>query len=283
MCRLFGFRSVIQSQVHRSLMDADNALGVQSNEHPDGWGVAFYVDGAPHITRSPTTAIDCALFQRVSGVVASETVLAHVRKKTVGDLSVLNCHPFQYGKWVMAHNGDIRDFPARRAELVQRIAPRLRRYILGDTDSEVLFFLFLTHLAQQGPLQGRLGVEETSSALGNALAEVRSLCDRGFEDNPSLLTTIVTDGTTMVAAEGGKELYWSTHKTRCGDRDSCPSLSDECEAPTKTGYVNHLLFSSERIAGENVWMPMESGELIGVDWRMKLLRTSGHRHLSVVN
>jgi predicted glutamine amidotransferase len=283
MCRLFGFRSVIQSQVHRSLMDADNALGVQSNEHPDGWGVAFYVDGAPHITRSPTTAIDCALFQRVSGVVASETVLAHVRKKTVGDLSVLNCHPFQYGKWVMAHNGDIRDFPARRAELVQRIAPRLRRYILGDTDSEVLFFLFLTHLAQQGPLQGRLGVEETSSALANALAEVRSLCDRGFEDNPSLLTAIVTDGTTMVAAEGGKELYWSTHKTRCGDRDSCPSLSDECEAPTKTGYVNHLLFSSERIEGENVWMPMESGELIGVDWRMKLLRTSGHRHLSVVN
>ena len=283
MCRLFGFRSVIQSQVHRSLMDADNALGVQSNEHPDGWGVAFYVDGSPHITRSPTTALDCALFQRVSGVVASETVLAHVRKKTVGELSVLNCHPFQYGKWIMAHNGDIRDFPTRRAELVQRIAPRLRRYVLGDTDSEVLFFLFLTHLAQQGPLQSRLGVEETSAALRNALGEVRSICDRGTEDNASLLTTIVTDGTTMVAAEGGKQLYWSTYKTRCGDRSTCPSLSDECEAPTKTGYVNHLVFSSERIEGENIWMPMESGEMIGVDWRMKLQRTSGHRHLSVVS
>ena len=56
MCRLFGFRSVIQSQVHRTLMDADNALGTQSTEHRDGWGVAYYVDGAPHITRSPTTA-----------------------------------------------------------------------------------------------------------------------------------------------------------------------------------------------------------------------------------
>lgn len=283
MCRLFGFRSVIQSQVHRSLMDADNALGSQSAEHRDGWGVAFYVDGAPHITRSPTTAIDCALFQRVSGIVASETVLAHVRRATNGENSVLNCHPFQYGKWVMAHNGDIQDFPRHRAELVRRVAPRLRRYILGDTDSEVFFFLFLTQLSQQGPLAGRVGVEETAAALRSTLEEVRSICDVDPDKEPSLLTTIVTDGTTMVAAEGGKELFWSTYKTRCGDRDACPSLSPECEAPSESGYVNHLIFSSEVILGENIWLPLEPGELIGVDWRMKVLRSSGHRHLSVVH
>ena len=283
MCRLFGFRSVIQSQVHRSLMDADNALGSQSAEHRDGWGVAFYVDGAPHITRSPTTAIDCALFQRVSGIVASETVLAHVRRATNGENSVLNCHPFQYGKWVMAHNGDIQDFPRHRAELVRRVAPRLRRYILGDTDSEVFFFLFLTQLSQQGPLAGRIGVEETAAALRSTLEEVRSICDADPDKEPSLLTTIVTDGTTMVAAEGGKELFWSTYKTRCGDRDACPSLSPECEAPSESGYVNHLIFSSEVILGENIWLPLEPGELIGVDWRMKVLRSSGHRHLSVVH
>ena len=99
----------------------------------------------------------------------------------------------------------------------------------------------------------------------------------------SLLTMIVTDGTTMVAAEGGKELFWSTYKTRCADRDTCPSLSPECEAPTESGYVNHLIFSSETIQGENIWLPLEPGELIGVDWRMKLQRTTGQRHLAVVN
>jgi glutamine amidotransferase len=283
MCRLFGFRSVIQSQVHRSLMDADNALGAQSNDHRDGWGVAFYVDGSPHITRSPATALDDVLFHRVSGIVASETVLAHVRRATNGNISVLNCHPFQYGKWVMAHNGDIQDFAKHRPELVQRIAPMLRRYILGDTDSEVLFFMFLTHLSQHGPLSGRIGVEETSMALQSTLEHVRAICDVDPDKESSLLTIIVTDGTTMVAAEGGKELFWSTYKTRCADRDACPSLSPECEAPTESGYVNHLIFSSETIQGENIWLPLEAGELIGVDWRMKLLRTSGHRHLSVVN
>ena len=41
--------------------------------------------------------------------------------------------------------------------------------------------------------------------------------------------------------------------------------------------------NGEVIQGENIWLPLEAGELIGVDWRMKLLRTTGHRHLSVVN
>src|SRR2546430_2252107 len=132
MCRLFGFRSVIPSQVHRSLTAADNALAEQSKAHADGWGVAHYVDGTPHGTRAPSTAVSDAIFHRLSGIVSSETVLAHVRRATVGPKTVLNCHPFQYGKWVFAHNGEIRDFEAKRAALLDEIAPRLRRFILGE-------------------------------------------------------------------------------------------------------------------------------------------------------
>jgi glutamine amidotransferase len=125
MCRLFGFRSVIPSKVHRSLLAAENALGVQSNDHPDGWGVAFYVDGTPHVTRSPLTALGDSLFHKLSGVVASQTVLAHVRKATQGPKTVLNCHPFQYGRWVFAHNGDIPRLDDRRDELMHEISPEL--------------------------------------------------------------------------------------------------------------------------------------------------------------
>ena len=157
MCRLFGFRSVIPSQVHRSLLQADNALGLQSKDHPDGWGVAHYIDTAPHVIRSSQTAISDNLFHRVSGVVASETVLAHVRKATQGVKSVLNCHPFQYGRWVFAHNGDISNFETCREKLVQLISPHLRRFILGDTDSEVIFHLFLSELTRHGPLGRPLG------------------------------------------------------------------------------------------------------------------------------
>lgn len=272
MCRLFGFRSVIPSQVHRSLVGAENALGTQSTAHPDGWGVAFYVDGAPHITRSPTLASVDKIFQRVSGVVAAETVLAHIRKATVGDLSVLNCHPFQHGRWTMAHNGEIRDFERHRAVVMEQVAPRLRRYILGETDSEVIFFLFLTHLASYGPLSNRLGLDAIVPALEATITQVRELCDGDSEASKALLTILITDGTCMAAVQGGKELYWSSHKTRCADRDSCPSLSPECEAPTQTGFVNHLIFSSEPLQGENVWNAMAPGEVVAVDWRMRLER-----------
>lgn len=276
MCRIFGFRSTIQSQVHRSLVAADNALGQLSDMHPDGWGVAYYIDGAPHVTRSPVSAITDQIFHRVSGIVASETVIAHVRKATVGDLSVLNCHPFQYGRWTFAHNGEIRDFEAHRAKLRSEVAPRLRRFILGETDSEVVFFLFLTHLSKHGPLSNRFGVDEVVEALRDTVTAVREMCDGETPESKALLTLLVTDGSTMAATQGGKELHWSTFKTRCGDRDTCPNLAPECEAPTVSGFVNHLIFSSEPIAGENVWHAMDHGEVVGVDWRMRLSKA----HLS---
>ncbi|MCA9622919.1 MAG: class II glutamine amidotransferase [Myxococcales bacterium] len=273
MCRLFGFRSIIPSQVHRSLVDADNALGCQSERHPDGWGVAFYVDGAPHLTRMPSTALDDTLFHRLSGVVSSETVIAHIRKATQGQKTVLNCHPFQFGKWVFAHNGDIPNFVDKREELLAAVAPRLRRFILGDTDSEVVFFILLSHLALYGPLRNRHRVSDVIAATRDAVQQVRSICDRPGQ-HQSLLTFLVSDGMTLVATQGGKELFTSTHKTRCADRDECPHLAPECEAPSQTGYINHLLFSSEVIAGDNIWSELSPGDIVGVDWRMRLER--GH-------
>jgi len=279
MCRLFGFRSVIPSQVHRSLLDADNALGFQSEAHPDGWGVAFYVDGSPHVTRMPSTALDDHLFQRLSGVVSSETVIAHVRKATQGAKTVLNCHPFQYGKWIFAHNGDIPNFDDKRQALKQEIAPRLRRFVLGDTDSEVIFFIFLTQLAGYGPLSSRHGVTDTMEALRTTLALVRKLADDDSDGDKCKLTCLVTDGTTLVAAHGGKELFLSTYKKKCADRDACPHLAPECEAPTETGFINHLLFSSEVIDGDNVWHELSPGDIVGVDWRMHISRNHVDRRV----
>jgi glutamine amidotransferase len=272
MCRLFGFRSVIPSRVHRSLLAAENALGIQSNDHPDGWGVAFYVDGAPHVTRSPLTALGDSLFHRLSGVVSSQTVLAHVRKATQGDKTVLNCHPFQYGRWVFAHNGDIPEFAARREALVAEIAPELARFVLGDTDSEVVFYMFLTELKKGGALGEVRAMGEVVDALRQTVHKVRAICDP-LSSSPSLLTLLVTDGEVLAATQGGRQLFWSSYKNRCSDRERCSSLGPACEAPSTTGHVNHFLVSSEPLSGENVWLPFESGEIVAIDRDMHLYRS----------
>ena len=284
MCRLFGFRSVIPSQVHASLVEAENALGAQSNAHPDGWGVAYYVDGSPHITKSPTHALGDQLFHRLSGLVSSETVLAHVRKATQGNKSVLNCHPFQFGRWVFAHNGDIPGFADGLApRLREEIAPRLRRFVLGDTDSETIFFIFLTLLERHTPLSHRPEIGSVVAAVQGTIERVRAICQGHVRDDLVLLTFIVSDGDVMVATQGGKELSFSTYKRRCPDRGTCPSLSSVCEAPSPDGRVNHLIVSSERLQGSNVWEELAPGDILAVDARMRVVRTGlGRRGLVTI-
>jgi glutamine amidotransferase len=222
--------------------------------------------------RSAERALADQLFHRLSGVVSSETVLAHVRKATQGERSVLNCHPFQYGRWVFAHNGDIPNFNEVREQLREQVPKRLRRFILGDTDSETIFFLLLAELERLGPLDRPYAVDDLITAVRRTTDLVRDLCDRPGAA-PSLLTWIVTDGNCLVGVHGGKELNISTHKRHCPDRDRCASLSPECEAPSSTGFVNHFILSSEPLQGWNVWERLEPGDIVAVDGRMKVSRT----------
>ena len=86
---------------------------------------------------------------------------------------------------------------------------------------------------------------------------------------------MATNGVSLAAIEGGKELYFSPHKKRCPDRDICPHFADVCEHPSTTGFVNHFIVSSEPLSDHNVWIPVETGETLGVDWRMQLSRFPG--------
>jgi glutamine amidotransferase len=280
MCRIFGFRSVLQSGVHRSLMSADNALALQSERHPDGWGVAYYAAGAPHLLRSVQTAMSDQLFRHVSGIVTSETVLAHLRKATQGEMNVLDTHPFQFGTWTFAHNGNVSNFPALRAALVDRVPPVLRRFILGQTDSEVVFYILLGKMAARYDLEQRgYPLDALADAARETIAEVTALAgalhphDAG-PPTENYLTFVVTNGRTMLAHQGGKALNYSVHKQRCSERDTCAYFQQECERFTDKGFVSHLVLSSEPLHGENVWNPMPLGEMVGVDWRMHMQRFS---------
>lgn len=276
MCRIFGFRSVLNSQVNKSLISAENALVQQSERHPDGWGVAYYVANSPHIIKSVDSAIEDKLFQRVSGIVSSETVVAHLRKATQGDHTTINTHPFQYGRWVFAHNGNICDFAKYRQALMDKVAPKLRSYILGDTDSEVIFYLILTHLERFTPLhENHHELPDIISAVRHAIDEIISIIgdysrEEGHEETGNYLTFVLTNGQAMLGFHGGKDIHYSTHKKHCSERDACPFYNNSCENPVSKGKVNHLIFSSEPLRGENIWNLMKAGDLIAIDWQMKI-------------
>lgn len=279
MCRLFGFRSVLESRAHQSLVAAENALLRQSERHPDGWGLAYYVHSHPHIFRSAERAMGSDLFREVSGLVSTTTLLAHIRKATVGEVSLLNTHPFQFANWVFAHNGEVAGFandPDVREALSREVDERFRGFIMGKTDSEMCFYAFLSTLARRIDGLHARGVEVgvVADSLRDTADRIRALGQR-LTGEPSLLTFLVTNGNLMVGYREGRDLFFSTHKTRCPERETCHAFAEPmCEREVAAGgRVNHIVLASEKVAMEpNVWRNIAEGGIAGVDWGMRLYR-----------
>lgn len=277
MCRLFGFRSIITSQVHSSLIHAENALMDQSIKHPDGWGLAYYIENTPHLIRSSVTAMDDHIFEKVSGVVSSQTVMAHIRNATQGDHNILNTHPFQYGPWVFAHNGNIKNLSLIKKELLERVAPNLKRFILGSTDSEIIFFLILTFIQDQFELDKKdVAFDELKKPVEQALKFITNLSGPLLNQNETIPTEnyisfLLTNGITFVGFQGGQPIKYCTHKSKCPERDSCSFFdSGKCESSSDNGsMINHLILTSEEIKGVNVWTDLKPAQFVGIDHEMK--------------
>ena len=272
MCRIFGFRSIINSQVHSSLVHADNALMDQSKKHPDGWGVAYYLENSPHIVKSTECAMDDHIFEKISGVVSSHTVVAHIRKATQGQNNILNSHPFQYGSWVFAHNGNMKDFPSHKTKLLSLIDHDLKPYILGSTDSEIFFFILLTEIKKVHPLSDpNIQLELLFKVVEKSVEKIVRIIGKLINSNNPIptenyLTFILTSGPVMISLHGGQPLNYCTHKTKCPERESCSSYSKICEQPFQNNSkINHLIFSSEKMKGANVWNEMKAGDIMGVN------------------
>jgi glutamine amidotransferase len=279
MCRLFGFKSVINSKVHSSLVHADNALVSQSVKHSDGWGVAYYLENVPHLIKSTDRALDDQIFHQISGIVSSQVVLAHLRKATQGQKTILNSHPFQYGNWVFAHNGNLKGFQSYKEELINLIHIDLKRFILGTTDSEIIFYLLLSHIKKRHCLsKPDIVLSDLKDAIKETCDKITSfsgpLCgDEKPAPTENHLTFIISTGKVMAALNGGQPLFYSTHKSLCSERETCEHFAPICESPVKQQeMINHLVFSSEKLLGENIWQELRPGEMVAVDNQMKFLK-----------
>ena len=109
MCELFGIsanRKVKLDGFLKRFFD-------HSEEHPNGWGIAFLDHQNVSVEKEPVRARDSLyLRNRLSGRIESSKMMAHIRKATIGEISFDNTHPFvkrdESGRmWVLVHNGTI--------------------------------------------------------------------------------------------------------------------------------------------------------------------------------
>src|SRR5450830_935068 len=147
MCQLLGMNSHLPASLTLSFTGFSQRGGgtaqhsdgcgiafFESNGDSPGKGVRFFVDKEGAAT-SPIAKMLC------SYPIKSHNVVAHVRKATVGEITLGNSHPFVrelWGRyWVFAHNGDLKDFDPPLHGSFQPV---------GNTDSELAFCWLMQEL-----------------------------------------------------------------------------------------------------------------------------------------
>lgn len=287
MCRLFGFRSAVGSKAHRSLIEAENALGQQAAMHPHGWGLGYFVDQDAYILKSDDAAHTSERFRLASSRLRSHTLVAHVRRATVGGRDYLNSHPFRFGRWVFAHNGTVFDFDEHFKDwMLEQIPEPRRSLILGTTDSEHTFHYLLSALAEAGmdpkghePPDCSRAAEVLQRAVD---AIYQRSADCGTSDWP-ILNFILTNGEVFFAQRAGKGLWFATQKFVCGDFAICPVQDKVCMAAARPeAPVNHLIVTSEPIGVEDRWETLRQGQMVWLDadWRVGFSEGLHHFQLS---
>ena len=164
MCQLLGMNCNAPTDVTFSFRGFAQRGG-NTDQHADGWGIAFFEGGKTDDSLDPThhhrdsqstndkglrhfvdhqpacTSPVAELISRYP--IKSRNVISHIRKATQGRVALENCHPFVrelWGRyWVFAHNGDLKGF-----------APHLHASFkpVGQTDSERAFCWIMQELAK---------------------------------------------------------------------------------------------------------------------------------------
>jgi predicted glutamine amidotransferase len=137
MCRVFGCVSSEPVSVRNELLEAENPMIRQSEEHDSGWGMAVYErpEGAePRVVRFPHAAHADGEFRGCTDL-RGRIFNVHVRRATMGGLTMENTHPFCLGSNSFGHNGTVLEFGRLPEPGVAKPA--------GQTDSEQVFNLLM--------------------------------------------------------------------------------------------------------------------------------------------
>jgi predicted glutamine amidotransferase len=255
VCRLYGFLATEATKVECSLVYAQNALMVQSRSdrggvsHANGWGVCTYQAGRPQVTRQAWAAYHGEHFRRAAGRAYSTAVLAHVRRATVGEISLVNTHPFTDGAWSFAHNGTLPGFASLRPSMLGAMTTRHRAALEGGTDSEHLFRLILSLRDQGAPMV---------AAVRRAVRQVRVWCDEWAPDEPLGLNVLLSDGRRLIGVRWGRPLCFVAREG-VHDCEICgfPHVDHDPEVDYRAVVV-----ASEPITRSEAWTTIADGSLV---------------------
>jgi glutamine amidotransferase len=216
------------------------SLAAQRSPSPtngDGFGVGWYgAKSEPGIFRDILPAWNDSNLRNVTAQISSSLFFAHVRASTGTPTARTNCHPFRYRHHLFMHNGQVGGFDQVRRALTVAIDNELFPRVLGNTDSEVLFYLMI----------GDGLLDEPKAAMARTVKRVEAAMAEAGITEPLRLTAALADGATV-------------HAVRYASDDAAPSLY----YGGIPGDANSVLVLSEPLdSAETDWTEVPQGSFL---------------------
>jgi glutamine amidotransferase len=251
MCQLLGMNSHLPASLTLSFSGFSQRGGC-TDSHADGWGIAFFESNQA----MPGKGVRCFIEMEGAATspfanmlrsypIKSHNVVAHVRKATVGAVTLENCHPFVrelWGRyWVFAHNGDLKNY-----------APVLHGSFkpVGNTDSELAFCWLLQELAKSHA--GVPSISELTCTLAELVPRIAKHGTFNF---------LLSNGQALWAHASTKLHYvlrqHPFQRVHLKDDDVSVDLADLNSPQDRLAVV-----VTEPLTTDEDWMAMTPGELL---------------------
>jgi predicted glutamine amidotransferase len=217
MARLVGFIGNRPDLGARVIELEGRALDVRRRPGvTPGWGVGFYQGGEILLKRRPLDDRAEIKITDLTRDIRADVLLAQVRLATVGPLRTENTHPFRYRTWLFANTGTVEAFTTLRGRLAESLPQFLQRDVRGETDSELVFHLFLSFLHDAGQLdRPQVDAATAAAALRSTIALVDRLCaEEGAA--ATALNILVSSPEYVLAVNGGPAMAYRVFQ---GQRD----------------------------------------------------------------
>ncbi len=230
----------------------------------DGFGVGWYIsdDGEePAVFRSVRPAWNNRNVANLARAISSPCILAHVRAATSGiSVNEANCHPFQFGRYLLMHNGFVGAFPQIRRPLMESVGDRAYANVFGSTDTEHFFAVFIDELLKRSEEDPALLL---ARSLAAAITRVLELVRVHANGAASKLNVAVSDGREAVISrymEGGSDpptLYYI-------QRELYEPAAKDSPGRRRYERSGSVVVSSERLTGDSEWTMVPSNHLVAL-------------------
>ena len=236
----------------------------------DGFGVGWYVpdvDPTPCVQRTVMPAWSNRNLQNLAVKVRATCLFAHVRAASPG-MAVMesNVHPFVYDRFMWMHNGAVAGFERIKRTLRESLKDEFYNMVLGTTDSEHAFALFLNSL--RVPF-GEARSEDMRAAVVETIVRLNEWTRGAGVLEPSHYNFAVTDGETIIisrycSAEGlpGNSLHISR-----GRRFEClpGGLCDMHSVRSPEERAAAVIVASERLTDDpEDWLDVPDNHIVTV-------------------